>query len=138
VFRGYWPDWSAERLFVTEDLGQLDEHGRLRILGRRDAMIITGGKKVSPSEVEAALRATGQFTDVAVIGMPDREWGEIIVACYPAGGKSPDFEQVAAKLGALIGYKRPKSYLAIDVWPRNALGKINRAALLAAASRPGA
>jgi len=138
VFRGYWPDWSAERLFVTEDLGQLDEHGRLRILGRRDAMIITGGKKVSPSEVEAALRATGQFTDVAVIGMPDREWGEIIVACYPAGGKSPDFEQVAAKLGALIGYKRPKSYLSIDVWPRNALGKINRAALLAAASRPGA
>jgi O-succinylbenzoic acid--CoA ligase len=135
VFRGYWPEWRDERSFATEDLGQLDEQGRLRILGRRDAMIITGGKKVSPSEVEAALRATGQFTDVAVIGMPDREWGEIIVACYPAAGKTPDFGQVVSKLGALIGYKRPKSYLAIDPWPRNAQGKINRAALLGAASR---
>jgi O-succinylbenzoic acid--CoA ligase len=135
IFRGYWPEGSDSREFVTADLGRLDEHGQLHLAGRRDAVIITGGKKVQPAEVEVNLRATGEFADVAVIGVPDPEWGEIIVACYPADGRAPDFSRVAARLGPLAGYKHPKSYLAIADWPRNAQGKINRAALRAVAGR---
>jgi O-succinylbenzoic acid--CoA ligase len=133
VYRGYWPEWREERAIATEDLGQLDGEGRLTILGRRDAVIITGGKKVAPNEVEAALRATGYFADVAVIGVPDGEWGQAIVACYPAGGRSPDLSGIAGQLGRLqlAAHKHPKRYVAVKDWPRNAQGKINRAALLA-------
>lgn len=131
VFRGYWPEWREERAVLTEDLGQLDSKGKLTILGRRDAVIITGGKKVAPNEVEAALRATGRFTDVAVIGVPDGEWGQAIVACYPEEGSAPDLAAVASQLGHLAAHKHPKRYVAMKDWPRNAQGKINRAVLLA-------
>ena len=129
VFRGYWPEERAAGEFTTEDLGQIDETGHLYILGRRDAVIITGGKKVQPTEVEAALRASGEFEDVAVIGVPDAEWGEAVVACYPKGGDVPDLAKATA---ALTGHMRPKRFVAITKWPRNAQGKLNRAALRAA------
>jgi O-succinylbenzoic acid--CoA ligase len=128
VFRGYFPEWRETRSFATEDSGDLDADGRLTVLGRRDAVIITGGKKVQPAEVEAALRASGEFADVAVIGVPDDEWGQAVVACYPADGRVPD---VARATGALGGALKPKRFCAVTDWPRNAQGKINRAALLA-------
>lgn len=131
VFRGYWPEWRETREFVTDDIGALDDQGRLSISGRRDAVIITGGKKVQPEEVEAVLRASGVFPDVAVIGVPDSEWGEIVVACFPAGtGERSEYIRAAE---ALAPFQRPKRYLAVEVWPRNAQGKINRGALRAAA-----
>ena len=117
---------GEERAFVTEDLGRFDERGHLYILGRRDAVIITGGKKVQPADVESALRASGEFADVAVIGVPDAEWGEVVVACYPAGGRAPDLARAAA---GLVGAMKPKRFVAIAEWPRNAQGKINRAEL---------
>lgn len=131
VFRGYWPAWRDEREWVTEDLGVLDARGHLRVLGRRDAVIITGGKKVQPAEVEAALRAGGEFAEVVVIGVPDCEWGEVVVACYPA--KSARARGTAAAVAALAPHQRPKRFLAIDPWPCNPQGKVNRAALRAAA-----
>jgi O-succinylbenzoic acid--CoA ligase len=131
VFRGYWPEWREEREFVTEDLGRLDASGHLHVLGRRDALIITGGKKVQPAEVEAALRASGEFAEVAVFGVLDAEWGELVVACFPAGGeRAPDTMRAAA---ALAAHQRPKRFLAISEWPRNAQGKVNRADLRAVA-----
>ncbi len=133
VFRGYFPGDDATREFVTEDLGRIDERGHLHVLGRRDAVIITGGKKVQPAEVEAALRASGEFSDVAVVGVLDPEWGQEVVACYPAAGKEPDPARVAAAVEGLSAFKRPKRFLAVADWSRNAQGKLNRAALLAAA-----
>ena len=135
VFRGYFPDERTSRVFETEDLGQLDAQGHLHLLGRRDAVIITGGKKVQPAEVEAALRASDEFADLAVVGVPDAEWGEAVVACYLAGGAEPDLTRVAAALESLAAFKRPKRYVAVADWPRNAQGKLNRAAL-AVAVRP--
>ena len=126
VFRGYWPEARTAREFTTVDLGRIDEHGQLHLLGRRDAVIITGGKKVQPAEVEAALRASGEFADVAVIGVPNTEWGEVVVACYPAGGRAPDLARAVA---ALVGPLRPKRFVAVADWPRNAQGKVNRAEL---------
>jgi O-succinylbenzoic acid--CoA ligase len=133
VFRGYWPALRETRRFVTEDLARIDERGQLHILGRRDAMIITGGKKVHPEDVEAALRASGEFSDVAVVGMPDREWGEIVVACFPRGdSRAPDLTRAAAGLAA---HQQPKQFFPIQDWPRNAQGKLNRAALKTAIER---
>ena len=126
VFRGYWPKEGLTREFQTEDLGRFDERGQLHVLGRRDAVIITGGKKVQPLEVETALRASGEFADVAVIGVPDAVWGEAVVACYPAGGREPNFERAVA---GLSGPLKPKRLVAVADWPRNAQGKINRTAL---------
>jgi O-succinylbenzoic acid--CoA ligase len=132
LFRGYFPDWREPQPFATEDLGHFDAAGQLHIDGRRDAVIISGGKKVTPAEVEAALRATGKFADVAVVGVPDAEWGQIVVACYPANQAAPDLAVIDETLGRnLAAYKRPKRYLAVDPWPRNAQGKIDRAALTA-------
>ena len=109
--------------------------GRLHIDGRRDAVIITGGKKVTPAEVETAMRVTGQFADVAVVGLPDAEWGQIIVACYPATQTAPDLAVIDGMLGrGLAAYKRPKRYVIVDPWPRNAQGKIDRVALFSAVS----
>jgi len=130
LFRGYFPDWREPQPFATEDLGHVDTAGHLHIDGRRDAVIITGGKKVTPAEVEAALRATGRFADVAVVGVPDAEWGQIVVACYPANQPPPDLPAIDEMLSRdLAAYKRPKRYVAVDPWPRNAQGKIDRAAL---------
>ncbi len=130
LFRGYWPGWSEGERFVTDDAGRIDEHGYLEVLGRRDAMIITGGKKVQPADVEAALRASGEFEDVAVLGVPDPEWGESVVACYPASeGRPPDLDRAGATLAPS---QRPKRFVAVAEWPRNAQGKVNRQALRAA------
>ncbi len=133
IFRGYWPDATAGRSLATEDLGKLDAQGRLTILGRRDAVIITGGKKVHPAEVEAVLWASGAFDDVAVIDVPDAEWGQRVVACYPLRAGKLDTAKVEAALEGLVAYKRPKQFLAVSTWPRNAQGKIVRTALRAAA-----
>jgi len=130
LFRGYFPDRRSERFFVTEDLGELDDRGHLRVLGRRDDVIITGGKKVDPREVEAALRASGEFADVAVVGVPDPEWGYAVVACYPEASRAPDLPRVISQLSAMASFKRPRRYAAIRDWPRNAQGKLNRATLV--------
>lgn len=130
VCRGYYPHWDDSGEFATEDLGRIDEAGVIHVLGRRDALIITGGKKVDPAEVEAALRATGQFADVAVVGAADPEWGQAVVACYPAAAPAPDLARAAAGCAALASFKRPRRYVPVAAWPRNALGKLNRAELL--------
>lgn len=136
LFRGYYPHWRAEGPWQTDDLGRLDEHGGLHWLGRRDAAIISGGEKVDPGEVETVLRSTGQFADVAVVGLPDAEWGEAVVACYPAGTRRPDLEAVARHLaGRLAAHKLPKHYLPLDRWPRNDQGKLNRPELKALAQQ---
>lgn len=130
VFRGYFPEFRSAREFETDDIGDIAADGTVRILGRRDAAIITGGKKVQPEEVETALRATGQFDDIAVIGVPDAEWGEIVVAAYPASKRSLDLTCVEQVLASLTPYKRPKKYVAVPEWPRTAQGKLSRARLV--------
>jgi O-succinylbenzoic acid--CoA ligase len=130
VFRGYFPEWRTERDFTTDDLGFIDGNGHVQVTGRSDGIIITGGKKVQPAEVEAALRATGEFDDVAVLGVPDTEWGEAVVACYPVTARAPDLDRVARTLALqLAAPARPKRYMAVADWPRNAQGKLNRTLL---------
>ena len=129
VFRGYYPEWNDRGEFVTDDLGRFDGEGRLEILGRSDALIITGGEKADPLEIERALRASGEFEDVAVVGVADPVWGQAVVACYPESQRAPDDARVTAQLQALAAFKRPRRYIPLADWPRNAQGKLNRAEL---------
>jgi O-succinylbenzoic acid--CoA ligase len=130
LFRGYHPEWRDQRDFTTQDRGLLDERNHLFVLGRRDAVIITGGEKVDPVEIEAVLRGTGQFPDLVVLGLPDAKWGQLLVVVYP-GQAHPDFHAVIRVTNGLAHYKRPKSYIPlVGAWPATAQGKINRAALV--------
>jgi O-succinylbenzoic acid--CoA ligase len=135
LFRGYFPERDGGAGLLTQDLGAVDAEGRLTVLGRRDDVIITGGRKVDPREVEAALMATGLFTDVAVMGVPDAEWGQTVVACHPGADRPTNPAGLASALGGLAGFKRPRRYVPVEDWPRNAQGKVNRAALIEAARR---
>jgi O-succinylbenzoic acid--CoA ligase len=134
VFRGYFPEIRAERSWLSGDLGSFDARGSLVIHGRQDDIIITGGKKVSPGEVEAALRLAGEFEDVAVIGLPDPEWGQIVVACHPTSACGHNRGRLEAALSGLAPFKHPKRYVSISPWPRNPQGKVDRAELARLAS----
>jgi O-succinylbenzoic acid--CoA ligase len=134
LFRGYFPEMRSGRSWTSGDIGAFDPDGSLVILGRSDDIIMTGGKKISPGEVEAALRSSGQFDDVAVIGLPDPEWGQLVVACHPAGPRAPDREKIEAALSGLASFKHPKRYAGVSPWPRNAQGKMDRLELARLAS----
>lgn len=135
LFRGYYPDPRPDGPWITGDLGAFDSNGSLVLLGRADDLIVTGGKKVAPAEVEAALRSSGEFADVAVIGLHDPEWGQLVVACHPPGPREPSPGRIKAALSGLASFKHPRRYVSISPWPRNTLGKINRAELMALASK---
>lgn len=127
VFRGYYPDWRHERkMFETADVGRFDAARRLHVLGRRDAVIISGGEKVQPLEVETVLKSATGCARVAVIGLPDREWGERVVAVF-AEGENFDVERARTAVGReLAPAQRPKDYVAIGKWPASEAGKLNR------------
>jgi malonyl-CoA/methylmalonyl-CoA synthetase len=143
VFPGYWkmPDKTAEDIrgdgwFITGDMGRLDEHGRLSIVGRQKDLIISGGFNVYPKEVELCLDATGQIAESAVIGVPHPDYGEAVVAvCVAAAtsrGTSADAlrEQVLQQVRQqLAGFKQPKRFIFVEELPRNAMGKVQKKTL---------
>ena len=126
LFCGYYPGWREEAVFVTSDTGHLDNTGHLMVSGRRDAVIISGGEKVNPAEVEACLRGAAGFSDVVVVGLPDAEWGQVVVAAYPAT-IVPDWSSLGVAMGRLLApAKRPKHFIPLDRWPVNSQGKVSR------------
>lgn len=135
LFRGYYPAWREVAAFETTDAGVQPAPGQWQILGRRDAMIITGGEKVSPVEVEAVLRGSGELRDVVVIGVPDAEWGQRVVAAYP-DSERPNLAKLAAVITQLLApAQRPKQFVPLGSWPMATVGKVNRAAVAELVSR---
>lgn len=129
LFRGYWPKPEDNAVLHTEDIGSIDGSGRLTVIGRADAAINSGGEKIHPAEVEDAIRATGLLQDVCVAGAPDPEWGEMVAAIYPASA-NPNLPALESALRASIGsIKIPRRWFAVDDWPVNEAGKVNRARL---------
>jgi malonyl-CoA/methylmalonyl-CoA synthetase len=135
VFAGYWrrPDtagvtFTTDGWFRTGDVGEHDEAGYLRIVGRSKELIITGGYNVYPREVEDVLRSHPAVADAAVVGTPSAEWGEVVTAYVEvAAGGSVDPEALLAwAAGLLAPYKRPRLVHRVDALPRNALGKVVR------------
>lgn len=116
-------------LLLTGDRGSLDALGRLTLHGRKDDVIITGGVNVDPSEVERALlNSLPEIESVMVVGMPDRRWGQKVVAAFTGGpGKHLELKDVKARLrGALTSEKRPKEYVQFETLPTTRLGKPDR------------
>jgi O-succinylbenzoic acid--CoA ligase len=110
----------------TGDLGAIDERGALRIVGRRSNTIITRGENVAPEEVEAVLEQHPEVSDVAVIGRPDPEWGQAVVALVVAGD-GVDCEQLRAHCRQhLASFKVPKSVELVHALPRTTSGKLLR------------
>jgi len=114
--------------WVTDDLGYFDEAGYLHIWGRCSDKIITGGENVFPAEVEAAIRATGRVQDIAVIGLDDDQWGQVVTAVYVPARSPVTYQEMKPLLQPqLASFKVPKQWLAVAALPRNAQGKLNRA-----------
>jgi malonyl-CoA/methylmalonyl-CoA synthetase len=137
VFSGYLgnPQATAEVLdaegfFYTGDLGALDADGTLRIVGRKATDLIkTGGFKVGAGEVENALLEHPDVREAAVIGRPDADLGERIVACVVARDETnpPSADALCALVSQLIGkHKRPREVRFVSALPRNAMGKVQK------------
>jgi acyl-CoA synthetase (AMP-forming)/AMP-acid ligase II len=136
VMCGYWglPDESAETLrggwMHTGDLGFRDERGYLHVADRRNDMIISGGENVYPREVEAVLAQHPAVRDVAVIGLPDETWGQIVTAVV-VGGEFSEEEMRAYLQERVAGYKVPRRWIRMDDLPRNVTGKVLKGELRA-------
>jgi fatty-acyl-CoA synthase len=132
---GYYrlaPETAAvlrEGVYRSGDTGELDEDGYLYLTGRTSELIRTGGESVWPVEVEAALRGLDGVADLAVVGVPDETWGEIVCAAVvPAGGPVPDLGQLRRHLdGRLARFKHPRRVVAVPEIPRTqATGQVQR------------
>lgn len=132
VMSGYWerPDESATALrggwLHTGDIGKFDERGYLYVLDRLKDLIITGGSNVYAREVEEVLIKHPEVAAVTVIGVPDRDWGERVVAVVvPSEGTDPDADTLINYCGTqLASYKKPKQVHFVSSLPVSAYGKV--------------
>ncbi|WP_340316067.1 malonate--CoA ligase [Rhizorhabdus argentea] len=137
VFKGYWrmPEKTEAEFrngyFISGDLGLVDGRGYVSIVGRAKDLIISGGYNVYPAEVEAALDELPQVHESAVIGVPQRDLGEGVVAVVvPRDRDLNDGEQIKASLAdRLARFKQPRAIVFVDALPKNAMGKVQKAAL---------
>lgn len=134
MMSGYWkrPDTTSETLrdgwLHTKDLGRRDEGGFVYLLGRKDEMIISGGHNIAPREIEEAIYLHPAVQEAAVIGEPDEEWGQAVVA-YVAFRDDTSETDLIDFLKPSLGYKRPKRVYRIRELPKNSNGKIQKTAL---------
>jgi len=118
----FWPNgW-----FRSGDIGVFDENGYLYIVDRLKDMIITGGENVYPREVEEVIYKRPEVELCAVVGLPDREWGERVTAfIVPKPGKTVHPDQLKSFLkSSLSPFKVPKEFFVVDDMPKNPAGKI--------------
>lgn len=118
---------DADGWLLTGDLGRTDACGRLTVTGRADDMLISGGRNVHPQEIEFCLASCPGVRDIAVTGLPDPLWGDLIVALIVGtAGKSALLAHARQHLPAAA---LPRKMLFLERLPRNAAGKLERAAL---------
>jgi acyl-CoA synthetase (AMP-forming)/AMP-acid ligase II len=138
VMAGYWQNEAATRTSLrdgwlhTGDIGQLDEAGNLSIVGRLNDVIRSGSSSVMPKEVEDVIVSHPAVSEVAVIGLPDTEWGEAVTAfvVLKPGMAASEHDLVEHCRQHLAGYKKPRSVRFVASLPRSHYGKVIRAQLL--------
>jgi malonyl-CoA/methylmalonyl-CoA synthetase len=144
VFPGYWnrPDATEESFdkegwFATGDLGYVGEDGYFTISGRAKELIISGGYNVYPREVEVAIEGCPGVSEVAVVGLPDPEFGERVVAVVVPDDPGLTAEKVTSFCREdLAGFKKPREVVFVDDLPRNALGKVLKPKVRESLSEP--
>ncbi|TNE45989.1 MAG: hypothetical protein EP321_06815 [Sphingomonadales bacterium] len=115
---------EAEGWRTAGDVGFLDEEGYLTIADRRVDLILSGGLNVYPAEVEAVLSAMNSVVEVAVIGLPDEYWGQVVAACYV--GNAQEEELIALCREQLAAYKIPRRFFKLDALLHTSNGKVSR------------
>ncbi|NEX64618.1 class I adenylate-forming enzyme family protein [Noviherbaspirillum galbum] len=139
VMAGYWQNEAATAAAIrdgwlfTGDLGFLDEDGFLTLKDRSKDLIISGGSNIYPREVEEALLNAPGVAEVAVVGAPDPEWGEIVVAFVVPEPDHPARPEALDQhcLGCIARFKRPKRYVFVERLPKNNYGKVVKTTLRA-------
>ena len=138
VFSHYWnrpelreSEFTSDGWFKTGDLGSLDDDGYLEIVGRAKDLIISGGYNVYPKEIELVLDSSASVAESAVIGVPDDDLGEAVVAVVvPAPGAHLDDRALTDFARTeLARYKVPRRVVVVNELPRNAMGKVQKAQL---------
>jgi long-chain acyl-CoA synthetase len=141
VMPGYWNDPAASARTLrdgwlhTGDVGVFDMEGYLTLKDRSKDVVISGGSNIYPREVEEVLLRHPGLREVSVIGRPDREWGEVVVAYVV--GDAPAAELDALCLSAIARFKRPKDYVFVEALPKNNYGKILKTELRAMDAKRG-
>ena len=131
VMNGYWQDPKATgeafkgNWYHAGDLGKFDDDGYLYLLDRKKELIISGGANIYPREVEEVLLLNPDVVEVAVIGVPDRLWGESVLALVRTRDGSTVTEEALVELCRehLAGYKKPRFFRFVTDLPKNAYGK---------------
>ncbi len=133
VMTGYWKDEEKTEKTIdkegwvhTGDMGYMDEDGYFFLAGRTTDMIIRGGENISPEEVEAVLHSHPKIEEVAVIGVPDEEWGEQprAVVVVKQGETATADEIIEYCRARMSSFKRPRSVIFVNELPRNPMGKV--------------
>lgn len=124
---GLWPDAPLGSPWTSGDRGDVAADGSVKIAGRADRVIITGGEKVDPARVEQALLATGLVKEALVLGMADARWGEVVTACVVGPASAETALRQACE--ALEPAARPRRYVFVPSMPTNASGKPDREAI---------
>jgi long-chain acyl-CoA synthetase len=128
VMPGYWqnPEASAKAIqngwLFTGDVGAFDADGYLTLKDRSKDVIISGGSNIYPREVEEVLLKHNRVREVSVIGRPDAEWGEVVVAYVVGEATAQDLDRLC--LDEIARFKRPKDYVFVEQLPKNNYGKI--------------
>jgi fatty-acyl-CoA synthase len=128
VMSGYWnnPEATAATLqngwLRTGDMGSFDDRGYLTLRDRSKDVVISGGSNIYPREVEEALLGHPGVTEAGVVGTPDEEWGEVVVAFIVGSASAAELD--AHLLERIARFKRPKRYEFIDELPKNSYGKV--------------
>ncbi|MBI2208415.1 long-chain-fatty-acid--CoA ligase [Candidatus Woesearchaeota archaeon] len=134
VFKGYWnaPEKTKESFhdgwFITGDVGKIDNDGYITFLGRSKDLIISGGLNIYPAEVEEVVNSHPAVLESAIIGVPDKYFGEAVkvFVVLKKGKKAAEEEIIAYCKEKLASYKKPKYVEFIDALPKNSMGKVQK------------
>ena len=145
VMREYWdrPEataaaHTADGWFVTGDVASMAADGRITLQGRAGDMIISGGENIYPKEIEAALDMVEGITESAVIGVPEADFGEQVLAVLVCDHQPIDETVLRSHLDvSLARFKHPRRYEYVDALPRNTMGKVQKNELRRRYSEPG-
>jgi malonyl-CoA/methylmalonyl-CoA synthetase len=144
VFAGYWgrpelnaTEFTADGFFRTGDIGRFDADGYLHLIGRAKDLIISGGLNIYPKEIEAVIDGLPGVAESAVVGVPDPDFGEAVIAVVvPVAGHAIEPDVLRAECRQqLAGFKVPRRVVVVDELPRNAMGKVQKALLRATFSQ---
>ena len=135
VFHGYWKKDNSEVFkdgwFVTGDLGKIDSNGYVYIIGRSKDLIISGGINIYPREIEELIESMPEVLECAVVGVPDKEFGESVKAFVVLQSKKKISEEEVISFckSKLASFKKPKYVEFLDSLPKNTMGKIQKSVL---------